>query len=128
VILFEETLYQKADDGTLFVDLLKSQNIIPGIKVRPPAAPPAAVGTPPKGGRNPVARGILLRARGVMRSHRAARSSAMIAYVQVDKGVVPLAGTDGETVTQGLDDLAKRAAQYYKAGARFAKWCVSRRV
>ena len=34
MILFEETLYQKADDGTPFVDLLKAQNIIPGIKVR----------------------------------------------------------------------------------------------
>lgn len=42
-------------------------------------------------------------------------------HIKVDKGVVPLAGTDGETVTQGLDDLAKRAAEYYKAGARFGK-------
>ena len=33
VILFHETLYQKADDGTPFVDLLKKKNIIPGIKV-----------------------------------------------------------------------------------------------
>lgn len=33
VILFEETLYQKAADGTPFVELLKKQNIIPGIKV-----------------------------------------------------------------------------------------------
>ncbi|XP_059612274.1 fructose-bisphosphate aldolase isoform X3 [Phlebotomus argentipes] len=33
VILFHETLYQKADDGTSFVDLLKKKNIIPGIKV-----------------------------------------------------------------------------------------------
>lgn len=49
----------------------------------------------------------------------------MLRIAQVDKGVVPLAGTDGETVTQGLDDLGKRCAEYYKAGARFAKWCVS---
>ena len=28
--------------------------------------------------------------------------------LQVDKGVVPLAGTDGETETQGIDDLGKR--------------------
>ena len=34
VILFEETLYQKGDDGTLFVDMLKKEHIIPGIKVR----------------------------------------------------------------------------------------------
>ncbi|XP_061935670.1 fructose-bisphosphate aldolase isoform X1 [Apis cerana] len=33
VILFHETLYQKADDGTPFVELLKQRNILPGIKV-----------------------------------------------------------------------------------------------
>ncbi|XP_055702040.1 fructose-bisphosphate aldolase isoform X4 [Phlebotomus papatasi] len=33
VILFHETLYQKADDGTPFVELLKRKGIIPGIKV-----------------------------------------------------------------------------------------------
>ena len=33
VILFHETLYQKADDGTPFVEVLKKKNIIPGIKV-----------------------------------------------------------------------------------------------
>merc|ERR1712032_899465 len=32
-ILFEETLYQDAADGTAFTDLLKSYNIVPGIKV-----------------------------------------------------------------------------------------------
>nr|KAF6289574.1 aldolase, fructose-bisphosphate C [Pipistrellus kuhlii] len=43
----------------------------------------------------------------------------------VDKGVVPLAGTDGETTTQGLDGLSERCAQYKKDGADFAKWrCV----
>ena len=34
VLLYEETLYQLADDGTPLVDLLKSKGIIPGIKVR----------------------------------------------------------------------------------------------
>lgn len=33
VILFEETLYQKSDDGTPFVKIIKDQGIIPGIKV-----------------------------------------------------------------------------------------------
>ncbi|EDO37672.1 predicted protein [Nematostella vectensis] len=33
VILFHETVYQKADDGTPFVRLLRDQGIIPGIKV-----------------------------------------------------------------------------------------------
>lgn len=33
VILYEETLYQKAKDGTPFVEILKKRGIIPGIKV-----------------------------------------------------------------------------------------------
>ncbi|MGI9357387.1 MAG: class I fructose-bisphosphate aldolase [Rhizobiaceae bacterium] len=33
VILFEETLYQKSDDGTSFVDLIKKSGAVPGIKV-----------------------------------------------------------------------------------------------
>ncbi|XP_046611685.1 fructose-bisphosphate aldolase-like isoform X1 [Neodiprion virginianus] len=33
VILYHETLYQNADDGTPFVELLRQRNIIPGIKV-----------------------------------------------------------------------------------------------
>lgn len=33
VILYDETVYQKAADGTSFIDLLKKKNIIPGIKV-----------------------------------------------------------------------------------------------
>ncbi|KAI8560086.1 hypothetical protein RHMOL_Rhmol04G0227900 [Rhododendron molle] len=72
VILFEETLYQKTADGKPFVDLLKENGVLPGIKV--------------------------------------------------DKGVVELAGTDGETTTQGLDGLLQRCQKYYEAGARFAKW------
>lgn len=72
VILFDETFWQKTDDGTPFPKLLKSRGIIPGIKV--------------------------------------------------DKGLVPLAGTDGETTTQGLDDLDARCAKYKKEGADFAKW------
>jgi fructose-bisphosphate aldolase, class I len=34
VILFEETLYQNADDGTPFVEIMKKKGIIPGIKVK----------------------------------------------------------------------------------------------
>ena len=33
VILYEETLYQNADDGTPFVEIMKKKGIIPGIKV-----------------------------------------------------------------------------------------------
>jgi len=75
VILFHETLYQKTADGTPFVDLLKQNGIIPGIKV--------------------------------------------------DKGVKDLFGSEGESTTQGLDDLDKRCKQYKEDGCRFAKWrCV----
>jgi len=72
VILYEETLYQKTDDGIEFVDLFKKKGIIPGIKV--------------------------------------------------DSGLKPIRGTDGETYTQGLDDLDARCKKYYEKGARFAKW------
>ncbi|KAI9206472.1 fructose-bisphosphate aldolase [Polychytrium aggregatum] len=45
--------------------------------------------------------------------------------IKVDKGTVELAGTDGETTTQGLDGMNERCQKYYAAGARFAKWrCV----
>jgi fructose-bisphosphate aldolase class I len=42
--------------------------------------------------------------------------------IKVDKGLVPLANSNGESWCQGLDGLAQRTAEYYKAGARFAKW------
>eukprot|EP00878_Enallax_costatus_P000798 GHUV01000922.1.p1 GENE.GHUV01000922.1~~GHUV01000922.1.p1 ORF type:complete len:403 (+),score=124.33 GHUV01000922.1:45-1253(+) len=71
-IMFEETLFQKAASGKQFVDILKEQGIVPGIKV--------------------------------------------------DTGLQPLPGTDGETATQGLDNLGARCKEYYKQGARFAKW------
>ncbi|KAG5837256.1 fructose-bisphosphate aldolase C-like isoform X1 [Anguilla rostrata] len=75
VIFFHETLYQKSDDGTPFVNMIKDRGILVGIKV--------------------------------------------------DKGLVPLLGTNGETTTQGLDGLSERCAQYKKDGADFAKWrCV----
>uniref|UniRef100_A0A2K5DCG2 Fructose-bisphosphate aldolase n=1 Tax=Aotus nancymaae TaxID=37293 RepID=A0A2K5DCG2_AOTNA len=76
VILFHETLCQKADDGRPFPQVIKSKGGVVGIKV--------------------------------------------------DKGVVPLAGTNGETTTQGLDGLSECCAQYKKDGADFAKWrCVT---
>jgi fructose-bisphosphate aldolase class I len=42
--------------------------------------------------------------------------------IKVDKGTVALPGFPGEKVTQGLDGLAERLAEYRKFGARFAKW------
>ena len=43
--------------------------------------------------------------------------------IKVDKGLKPLAGAlPHETYCSGLDGLTERAADYYAAGARFAKW------
>lgn len=72
VILYDETLRQKAANGTPFVDMLNKAGVLPGIKV--------------------------------------------------DAGAKPLAFCAGETVTEGLDNLPKRCAEYVKLGARFAKW------
>jgi fructose-bisphosphate aldolase, class I len=72
VILYDETLRQKAADGTPLIDLIKAAGAVPGIKV--------------------------------------------------DMGAKPLAAHPGETVTEGLDGLRERLAEYYELGARFAKW------
>jgi fructose-bisphosphate aldolase, class I len=72
VILYDETLRQRASDGTTFPELLASRGILPGIKV--------------------------------------------------DTGAKPLAGSPGETVTEGLDGLRERIPEYRDLGARFAKW------
>jgi fructose-bisphosphate aldolase, class I len=72
VILFDETIRQRASDGTPFPKLLESKGIVPGIKV--------------------------------------------------DEGAKPLALAEGETVTEGLDGLRERLAEYRQLGARFAKW------
>jgi fructose-bisphosphate aldolase class I len=72
VILFDETLRQKTQDGVPFAGYLAKKGVIPGIKV--------------------------------------------------DKGTVDLALAPGEKVTEGLDGLAKRLAEYFSLGARFAKW------
>lgn len=42
--------------------------------------------------------------------------------IKVDKGLVPLPNSNGESWCQGLDGLAQRCTEYYKQGARFAKW------
>src|SRR3954471_21487227 len=42
--------------------------------------------------------------------------------IKVDTGARPLAGCPGETVTEGLDGLRDRLAEYREQGARFAKW------
>ena len=72
VILFDETIRQKARDGRSFVEVLEQQGIIPGIKV--------------------------------------------------DKGAKAMANFPKEKITEGLDGLHDRLAQYRQLGARFAKW------
>ncbi|MGN6521243.1 MAG: class I fructose-bisphosphate aldolase [Dokdonella sp.] len=42
--------------------------------------------------------------------------------IKVDIGAKPLAGFPGELVTEGLDGLRERLAEYAKLGAKFAKW------
>jgi len=42
--------------------------------------------------------------------------------IKVDKGLVHLANTVDENITQGLDGLPERLADYKAKGARFAKW------
>jgi fructose-bisphosphate aldolase class I len=46
----------------------------------------------------------------------------IIPGIKVDLGAKPLAGAEGETVTEGLDGLRDRLAEYRGLGARFAKW------
>jgi fructose-bisphosphate aldolase class I len=46
----------------------------------------------------------------------------MLPGIKVDLGAKPLAAFPGETMTEGLDGLRERLAEYYKLGAKFAKW------
>ncbi len=48
--------------------------------------------------------------------------NGIIPGIKVDKGTSALAGFPGELVTEGLDGLRARLEEYYKLGARFAKW------
>jgi fructose-bisphosphate aldolase class I len=46
----------------------------------------------------------------------------IIPGIKVDRGAKPLAGAPGEKVTEGLDGLRDRLAEYRDLGARFTKW------
>ena len=49
-------------------------------------------------------------------------SKGIVPGIKVDTGAKPLALAEGETVTEGLDGLRERLAEYRELGARFAKW------
>ncbi len=49
-------------------------------------------------------------------------AAGSIPGIKVDAGAKPLAGRDGEKVTEGLDGLRERLEEYHGLGARFAKW------
>jgi fructose-bisphosphate aldolase class I len=46
----------------------------------------------------------------------------IIPGIKVDLGAKPLAGRPTEKVTEGLDGLGERLAEYHELGARFTKW------
>lgn len=46
----------------------------------------------------------------------------VIPGIKVDKGAKQLVGSAEEKITEGLDGLRERLADYAQAGARFAKW------
>ncbi|MGZ8595614.1 MAG: class I fructose-bisphosphate aldolase [Actinomycetota bacterium] len=50
------------------------------------------------------------------------RAAGIVPGIKVDTGAKPLAGFPDETVTEGLDGLRERLADYAELGARFAKW------
>ena len=53
---------------------------------------------------------------------RALEQQGIIPGIKVDGGAKPMAAHPGEKLTEGLDGLRERLAEYVKLGARFAKW------
>ena len=50
------------------------------------------------------------------------KAAGSVPGIKVDTGAKDLAGHAGEKVTEGLDGLRERLAEYFDLGARFAKW------
>jgi len=50
------------------------------------------------------------------------KDSGMLIGIKVDKSAQQMAGYPNETITEGLDGLRERLAEYAAMGARFAKW------
>ena len=53
---------------------------------------------------------------------RAIADAGMVPGIKVDTGATDMAGHPGEKITEGLDGLRARLAEYFQMGARFAKW------
>jgi fructose-bisphosphate aldolase class I len=53
---------------------------------------------------------------------KAITQAGIIPGIKVDTGAKDMAGHPGEKVTEGLDGLRDRMAEYFQMGARFAKW------
>lgn len=53
---------------------------------------------------------------------KALSSAGIIPGIKVDAGAKDMAGHPGEKITEGLDGLRERLAEYSLMGARFAKW------
>jgi len=50
------------------------------------------------------------------------RKQGIIPGIKVDRGTKPLANFPGDKITEGLDGLRERFAEYAKVGAQFSKW------
>ena len=53
---------------------------------------------------------------------KAITDAGIIPGIKVDAGAKDMAGHPGEKITEGLDGLRDRLSEYFKMGARFAKW------
>jgi fructose-bisphosphate aldolase class I len=53
---------------------------------------------------------------------KAITDAGIIPGIKVDTGAKDMAGHPGEKITEGLDGLRDRLAEYFQMGARFAKW------
>ena len=53
---------------------------------------------------------------------KALNDVGIIPGIKVDAGAVDMSGFPGEKITEGLDGLRERLAEYFQMGLRFAKW------
>ena len=144
-IMFEETLYQSTAAGKPFVDVLREQGIIPGIKVDTGlqvgrAHLQSTLDSQPSPALMRMSLiawhacsccvALLQRMHALLETqdHLGLRVQWELQQLMKElhelhalRQVLP--GTDGETATQGLDGLGDRCKAYYAQGARFAK-CV----